>query len=386
MSKTGIYLHVFYQGFAHCRPFGQHFIFNRRESALIRFVIIGASRTLFAITENFDVRMPDTIASTLAERSPLMSLPSELRRIIFTYALEHKSKFHITNSIQRAMLYKKLETPQLEGLIPLLIVNRQTFMDCADIIRRTVSSTIVTVYSQGFSLDSLTLSKFLISRLNNTKPELHNFIVEIYPPRSERPIDMLHTWLHLRKLRDRLAKMASIENLHLRFADHDVFRKTWDRNREATSILPSMNTRKLERSSGERYSDVEVMLNLFQNMTNVQDVEILLPKSLTSSKIGVWLVHCVDITRYIMMREKKPLGRLTLVDCLDYEMEDKKLKYETARMVYNKIEETVGKRGSKMPETEYDELCERDCYLELLGRRLGSPLFPGKWHYVTRPG
>lgn len=119
----------------------------------------------------------------------------------------------------------------------------------------------------------LSLSYFIAQGLPKSYIGLTGLQIEIWPPHHDlyrRNIEMLYLHEHLRKLRDKLRAGPQIPQLSIRFRENWIVK--WSEESQPREALIDY----------DRYTrdDMQIVLDLFAYITNVNKVKILLPPTL----------------------------------------------------------------------------------------------------------
>ena len=206
-----------------------------------------------------------------AGQSPFFRLPYELRRMIFWRSIDvsrspSPKQVHETN----------LRVTWKDRPSPLLSTSRRTRDEVKDLLRNHQLFTLrVTTF--GVAFDMLSLSCFIAQGL---RPKNYHGLsalqVEIWPPheRHSRRIEMLYLHEHLQKLRDKLRTGPQIRQLSVCLLENQLVR--WSRDGEPKQRLAEFDW--------SNRDDIELVLDHFAYVTNVDKASVQLPQSLHGNK------------------------------------------------------------------------------------------------------
>ena len=305
-----------------------------------------------------------------AIKSPLLQLPLELRRMIYS----------------QSILASRCPTPEEVhernfGAIwedvpsPLLAVNKQIRDEVFDLLHKTAFTMRVTSYGARF--DMLGLSCFIAQQRPKSYSGLPGLIIEIWPPHPDRPIEMYNIRCHLQGLRKELrATSAGIASLVIWFRENEIAKWTQD-DGQARFDLES-NAEK-----NPRFSDIGKVLYQFAFVTNVTKAQIRLPPSLDRSDKND------EVRRQAMDVLDEMEGSSTPADALHCYMSDYgtsdvaewRMKINTAQKARAKLDAITSNGSHKMSEAEWLAFTEVWPHFEVLAEWDEGGAFKGEWHY-----
>lgn len=310
------------------------------------------------------------------EETPLfLRLPLCLRYLIYEYSLLNSRKpsaHHVHETLLSKEVWK--DNPS-----PLLTINKQIRVEMFDFLRKSPFTLRITWQDKQF--DALALSSFIARQRQQNYADIPHLTVEIWPPHSDRPIDVYWIYEHLRLLREDLRIVPRISKLDLVFLENDI--ATWFNDDGKCSKWLEDIDESLTATAEEPFStDISFMLRLFHRLTNVTTARIRFPDSIsstfTSDEQYQELRDYAQKTEGIMMGTiAPPKFELTKDDLWlqNYRLQDNlpedyidggesRLKLATARMARKRLK-TITKRR-KMDEFEYEEFIEIWPHFEVL--------------------
>lgn len=308
---------------------------------------------------------------TPAVKSPLLRLPLELRRIIYSESI-HASRCPTPAEVHE----RNFDAIWEDEPSPLLAVNKQIRDEVFDLLRKAAFTMRVTSYGARF--DMLGLSCFIAQGRPKSYAGLPKLIIEIWPPHPDRPIDMYSINYHIRDLREELrATSVGIASLTIWFRENEIAQWTRDGG-QAHSYFP------LDNEEPPLLGDVARLLWHFACVTNVGKAQIHLPPSLKQcDEYDEVRRHAMDVTDAME-------GTGTLADEMDCtlgddvisEFEEWHAKVTTAEKTKKKLD-TITLNGSrKMSEAEWLDFTEVWPHFETLAwESYGENRFKGEWHY-----
>lgn len=325
-----------------------------------------------------------------AQQCLFLRLPIELRYMIYRFSLRThlRERRHDPPALVRAVYEENLSDVWTDQPLPLLRLNKQISQAVCYLMHSGSFSSfpaVLRITGQGIALDSFGLTACITQGIHGDLSKISHLIVEVWPPRSDRPIDMLYIWDHLRRLRNRLRKCAMIRKLSLDFLDNELF--TWATEvarRAPCDFYPSSRARFSDRSIEDPpYDDWKDCLDLFKTLTNVQTVTMAIPKSFPCDTEHLYLQHHAVCVMQIMEGVKPPLKGLTFRENLDWWSLEKDHKRYTARNALCKLRDLTNRGKDKICERQYDRLVTPWPYFESL-TRWEDPKFEGKWFYARQ--
>lgn len=351
----------------------------------VSFYITGARDDMNDIIKSYGRNAAATTSPPDSAHFPhkicFMCLPYELQRMVYIHSIKDGLQRHPRRLVQ-AIYYEKLkDLTWADNPSPLLFLNKQIQSEASDILKRRPVTMRVT--GQNIRFYGLGLSVCISQDIHMDLSKITYLIVVIYPPHPDRPIEMLYIWNYMRKFRDTLSQFPKIQKLSLQFQD-TIFK--WTENGHLRKLLPLGGYDDIWLPSGlEHYpsppksSDLQIILDLFAIITNVEDVTISLPQSFPDEdrKFRCYADYIVDIMKGLVPPAIKP----TSLENLDYERLEKDFKHDTAEVTMSKFLRKTQYGKQKMSERRYDNMMRRWPYFETLVR-WGDRKFEGRAHYV----
>lgn len=252
----------------------------------------------------------------------------------------------------------------------MLKINRQVRAEVIDLLRQSPFTLRITWQDKQF--DSLALSSFIVQQRRKSYNVPH-LVVEIWPPHPDRPIDAYYIYEHLRLLREDLRGFSRIPKLDVVFLENNV--GTWIENGKLSNSLGIDDPAS---AAGPDFSDMSLMMELFERLTNVGTARIFIPDSFVGERYQE-LRELVQTTEEIIMGtwDPEPDAEMEQIDAIlekirirrnlpeDFiEYAEPILKVRTARIARKKLQTTTKFR--KMKELEYDEFTEIWPHFEFL--------------------
>ena len=202
----------------------------------------------------------------------LLELPLEIRRMIFWQnIIEGLSPS--PELVHRSDLRRTWK----DAPSPLLSTSRQVREEVKDLLR-PCKHFLLRVTTFGAAFDTLSLSCIIAQGLplsQNKYDGLPGLQIDVWPvcTDDERKVEMLYLYKVLWKLREMLHKVPMIPKLSICFVENRL--AGWSEVCQPTRILH--NHDKLD-----RHDDMEIMMDQFADLNNVESVQIELPLTLQS--------------------------------------------------------------------------------------------------------
>lgn len=309
---------------------------------------------------------------TEARTSPLLRLPLELRRMIYSMSI-HASRCPTPEEVHERNFGAIWE----DVPSPLLAVNKQVRDEVFGALQKTAFTMRVTSY--GASFDMLGLSCFIAQRRPKSYSGLPKLIIEIWPPHPDRPIEMYNIICHLKDLRNKLrATSVGIASLVIWFRENRIAKWTRDDGRARFDLNPHA-----ENENDPRSSDIGKVLYQFACVTNLTKAQICLPPSLNRCDKDD------EVRRQAMNVLDAMEGRSVLADELhhirsDYGTSDLIewcMKVNTAQKAKAKLDAITSNGSHKMSEAEWLAFTEVWPHFEVLAEWDDGGASKGEWHY-----
>ena len=209
----------------------------------------------------------EPVVSTIAIQSPLLRLPYELRRIVFSRSIM-ASRVPRPEDVHGG----NLNAHWKDHPSPLLSTNRQIREEVKDMLRRKKLLSM-RVTSAGANSDMYGLSCIIAQNLRSDLSDLPGLAVEIWPPHPDRPVEMFYLHEHLRTLRRKLCVVPLIPKLIIHFVELKPVK--WAVDGEPRSTLFHLDE--------FMRCDMTIILDHFARLTNVELGDIRLPPSLRAN-------------------------------------------------------------------------------------------------------
>lgn len=215
------------------------------------------------------VKSPRVLDKDETGDSLFLLLPAELRLEIYKYSIIDSRR------PRAADVHKNLLSAIWEDCpSPLLGVNKQIRAEVCGFLQRSPFTMRITWQDKKF--DGLALSSFIAQQRKGYE-DIPHLVVEIWPPRPDRPCDFLYIWDHLRKFRDDLRAVPQCARLDLVFLENEIASWSDHNGRPRHTVEPFHDMRVSWR---HHKNDIEFILELFKCLTNVGKAHISLPDSL----------------------------------------------------------------------------------------------------------
>ena len=220
---------------------------------------------------------------------PLLRLPLELRRYIYTLSLVASGKPYVEN-----IYLKRLPKASRDPPSPLLRVNGQVRGEIIDLIRNYPITLRVTY--QGTQFDCLAETCFIAQGCSRDYSQISDLGIEIWPPHPDRPADLMDIWKHLRKLRKVLRGLPALRQISIKFANNAM--ATWTHDGKALDLLDPDEKNPSIAEWGS--NDLTYIMSLFTRVI-VAKVFWYLPGGLTPGKANDSIHVVAENTRAMMM-------------------------------------------------------------------------------------
>ncbi|KAI4233935.1 MAG: hypothetical protein LQ352_008208 [Teloschistes flavicans] len=338
-------------------------------------VIIAAS--------NKPMSLPPSSRTTPTQEFPLTKLPPELRRMVYRFCFEdsdyescddqdalHDAVYR--DNIQRAGAHKSLS---------LLRLNKQFFDVVSGVLRYLPLRITMRVTAQGIALEKIAIIPGTNRRSkDNCEMETH-YMMEIWPPHLDRPVEAFYIWNHMRLFRERMKAFNSRRALLLRFIDNRSF--GWAPFGRPSCDLSSLLVRDQNYDEWTRdRNDMAIIVNLFATRTSVQAAHHSLSISRPDCLYALQPRWQVCMVRGIMERSFRPPIKDQLFEEVMIEAGQADLKYRTACIALEKLRRITRLGKAKICERYFDKLATPWPFFELLQGREGGPTYEGKWFYA----
>ena len=185
-----------------------------------------------------------------SEPSILLCLPLEIRREIYRYSLLSSQ-----NPSAKTIYLSRLPVNWRDPFSPLLLVNGQVRDEVIELVQTYPITLRVTHHGAHF--DGLAETCFIAQQRPRDYSKISHLCVDIWPPHLDRPVDIVHIWRHLRRLRTELRDMPLLEQVSFFFKDNEM--ATWTVDGKPLNLLKSRSRVFL----GLGVDDVTTIMGLF---------------------------------------------------------------------------------------------------------------------------
>ena len=224
---------------------------------------------------------------TVLESSILLRLPLEIRRKIYRFSL-----FNSQSPSAESIYLSRLPINWRDPPSPLLRVNCQIRDELIELVQ--TYPIILRVTHQGPHFDGLAETCFIAQRRPRDYSAISHLVIEIWPPYPDRPVDMIHTWRHLRQFRTELRNMSQLKQVSFFFKDNEL--STWTLDGKAPSLLKYRSTLFL----GLGIDDVTTIMGLFTRV-RVAKATFHMPHGLAPGETTDSIHDFVETTNDMMM-------------------------------------------------------------------------------------
>ena len=303
-------------------------------------------------------------------QSPLLRLPLELRRKVYTESILASRSPNSGDVYHRNLRAIWEDLPS-----PLLRVNKQIRNEVFDVLQGDTFTLRVTSY--GASFDMLGLSSFIAQQRPKSYGALPELWIEIWPPHPDRPIEMYNINYYLRNLRDELrATQVGIPKLVVEFQETEFAKWTQDGLPRCELLDPDDRLRG-DISDAFLSSDISKVLNHFACVTNVAEAHIVLPPSSNDFENYATAV-CETMEGKGTLAEE---AEFALLDFGISDLYEDCLKTATAERARAKLDEITRHGKRKMADDEWFAFTEVWPHFETLSEVDHGGAFKGEDHY-----
>lgn len=244
-----------------------------------------------------DCGNPQTNSASEVIQPPLFRLPYELRRMIFWWSIALSRspspyQVHSTN----------LPTTWKDRPSPLLSTSRQIRHGVKDLLQHNQPFSL-RVSTFGTAFDMLSLSSFIVQGLPKGYSGLPELRIEIWPPHHnlKRNIEMLYLHEHLQKLRNELRTGPQIRHLSVYLLENKDVK--WAKNGAPRESLSDYDW------CGR--DDMEIVLDHFAFVTNLDKASVCLPPSLAQNEeVDLHLSFVIDRMRNGFLEDRDDIYSL----------------------------------------------------------------------------
>lgn len=222
-----------------------------------------------------------------SESSILLCLPLEIRRQIYIYSL-----FSSQNPSAETIYLSQLPVDWRDQVSPLLLVNGQVRGEVIELVQTYPITLRVTHHGAHF--DGLAETCFIAQQRPRDYSKISHLCVDIWPPHLDRPVDIVHIWRHLRKLRTKLRDMPLLEQVSFFFRDNEM--ATWTVDGKPLDLLKSRPRGFL----GLGVDDVTTITDLFARV-GVAKATFHMPRGLAPGQTTESIRDFLQATSAMMM-------------------------------------------------------------------------------------
>ena len=222
-----------------------------------------------------------------SKSSILLRLPLEIRRKIYGFSLL-QSRSPSAKSIYLSRLPINWRDPSS----PLLLVNGQVRDEVLELIQTCPITLRVT--HQGTHFDGFAETCLIAQRRPRDFSTISRLVIDIWPPHPDRPVDMIHIWMHLRQLRTQLRHMPLLNQLCFFFSDNEM--STWTLDGKPLNVMRSDS----EAFLGAGFDDITTIMDLFTRV-RVAKATFSMPCGLAPGETTNFFRHFIQDTSAMMM-------------------------------------------------------------------------------------
>lgn len=309
------------------------------------------------------------------------SLPYELRREIYKYCII-ESRRPPAETVHKKWLHEMWD----DAPSPLLGVNQQIRAEIFDLLQR--SPFPVRVSWQDVKFDGLAQSAFVAQQ--RTGYDVPHLIVEVWPPVSDRPIDTLLIWKHLREVRDQLSaasRQSRIGRFDLVFLENAIAKWT-DCN--GTPFCWMYQIPVVAMHGGQFDNDMTCMLSLFAQGIDVAEAHVQLPDSFLADGFDLGIRSLArQVEASMMSLDVRDINSEVIDQATGWEKVDDfdqwYLEYQTAVLARDRLDDMTSYGECKISAAAYEDFITIWPHFDLLTDWMPGGVFKGMWHYVRLP-
>ena len=267
-----------------------------------------------------------------SESSILLCLPLELRRQIYRYSL-----LSTQNPSTKTIYLNRMPINWRDHPSPLLLVNGQVRDEVIELVQTYPISLRVT--HQGVHFDGLAETCFIAQQRSRDYSRISHLCVHIWPPHLDRPIDILHIWRHLRKLRTELRNMPLLKEVSFFFKETDM--TTWTIDGKPLNLLNS----NIEFVQGLGEDDITTIMDLFARV-RVAKATFHMPHGLAPGQTTEFVGDFLQSTNAMMM------GRISIDEDVFNDEDEEDVSWQNEVEEY--LERDLGYKGACIARDKLD--------------------------------
>ena len=282
-----------------------------------------------------------------------LRLPLEIRRKIYGFSLSN-----FQSPPAKPIYLSRLPINWRDPSSPLLLVNGQVRNEVIEMVQTYPITLRVT--HQGFHFDGLAETCLIAQRRPRDFSAISHLVIEIWPPHPDRPVDMFHTWTHLKQLRTELRDMPLLEQVSFFFRDNEM--STWTIGGKPLNVLRSQTYYAFQ---GMGSDDVTTIIDLFTRV-RVPEATFHMPRGLAPGE------STEDVRYFIEDATAMMTGRIPIDEDV-YNDEDEEipgyqesveedcqwdLETKGAEIAHKKLDRMTRNGMIKLSHNEFDEFIE----------------------------
>ena len=274
----------------------------------------------------------------LSELSTLLRLPLEIRHQIYEFSL-----WNSRSPSAETIYLSRLPSDWRDPASPLLLVNGQVHDEIIKWIQTYPIHLRVT--HQGVHFSSIAETCFIAQRHRpRDYSKISHLVVEIWPPHPDRPVDMIHIWRHLRKIRAELRDIPPLKQISFLFSDNETAK--WTLDGKPLDVLKSRSSRS-HSFLGRGVDDLTTIMDLFTRV-RVAKATFHMPHGLAPGKTTESFHDFLQTTNAMMM------GRIPIDEDV-YDDEDEEVaSYQD--WADEECEEKLEKKGAEIARDKLDAM------------------------------
>ncbi|KAL9576217.1 MAG: hypothetical protein Q9212_007285, partial [Teloschistes hypoglaucus] len=321
------------------------------------------------VTPSKAMSLPPSNRPRPSRHFSFMKLAPELRQMIYLFCFEDREheRCHDQGALLDAAYLEGVQRAGTDPSLSLLRLNNQLFREVTGELRRSSIRITIRVTAQGMALENIALLPCTNQGRKERREKRTEFLLELWPPHPDRPIESFFIWDHMRLFRERLKGVNSPYTLILRFIDNLFF--TWAPDRRPSRNLSSLGVRNENGNEWTKHrNDLQTIANLLHTRSNVQITYFFLPISYPRRIDAP--TRRFRIINPIIQSDKEGSVRSSthdrLFEKLMIESGQVTLIYRTASIAWKKLRKMTNRGKDKICERQFDRLVTPWPYFELL--------------------
>ncbi|KAL8998143.1 MAG: hypothetical protein Q9169_002764 [Polycauliona sp. 2 TL-2023] len=259
----------------------------------------------------------------------------------------------------RAIYEEDLRTVWTDRPSSFLFLNKQIQAEFSILLGK--SELCLNVTGRGIILDEAGMSVSIAQKACQNLENVSHLRIDVWPPRQDRPVEMLYIWKGLQELRNKIVECSRLQKLTLTFKNKGLCK--W-----LDSDIYSPESPRRSPGSPRNIATFTSLLDLFASVTNIKHVQLKFANTIGCSQLPGFQAlreHALTVAD-VMIGHSKPFTPINHFQTQLWSTLEWKLKKKTARLALQKLCDLTDHSATKLAKPVYNSIVKRWPYFETL--------------------